>query len=140
MAAKKKQVDTVVASVPADRRLAWETPQVPAKTVSGTILHMQDVPAAEAARQLVCWLQERKLCERVRSPAEPVTEDVVQGSGNVLVVGEAGADGSPRAISWELLTAAPAGSTRARQRKRYRSVHRRLDIAEVARTWDERRR
>jgi electron transfer flavoprotein alpha subunit len=30
----------------------------------------------------------------------------VQGSGNVLVVGEAGADGSPRPISWEMLTAA----------------------------------
>jgi electron transfer flavoprotein alpha subunit len=30
----------------------------------------------------------------------------VQGSGNVLVVGEAGADGSPRPIAWEMLTAA----------------------------------
>jgi electron transfer flavoprotein alpha subunit len=30
----------------------------------------------------------------------------VQGSGNVLVVGEAGADGSPRPIAWEVLTAA----------------------------------
>ncbi len=30
----------------------------------------------------------------------------MQGSGNVLVVGEAGADGSPRPISWEMLTAA----------------------------------
>jgi electron transfer flavoprotein alpha subunit len=35
-----------------------------------------------------------------------VTEDVVQGSGNVLVVGEAGADGSVRPIAWEMLTAA----------------------------------
>jgi electron transfer flavoprotein alpha subunit len=35
-----------------------------------------------------------------------VTEDAVQGSGNILVVGEAGADGSPRPISWEILTAA----------------------------------
>jgi electron transfer flavoprotein alpha subunit len=35
-----------------------------------------------------------------------VTEDVVQGSGNVLVVGEAGANGSVRPISWEMLTAA----------------------------------
>jgi electron transfer flavoprotein alpha subunit len=41
-----------------------------------------------------------------RSLAEPVREDVVQGSGNVLVVGEAGADGSPRSIAWEMLTAA----------------------------------
>ncbi|MCD6057708.1 MAG: electron transfer flavoprotein alpha subunit, partial [Thermomicrobiales bacterium] len=30
----------------------------------------------------------------------------MQGSGNVLVVGEAGADGSPRPIAWEVLTAA----------------------------------
>ena len=37
---------------------------------------------------------------------EPVREEVVQGSGNVLVVGEAGADGSPRPIAWEMLTAA----------------------------------
>ena len=61
MAAKKKPVDTVVASVLTERRLAWETPQVPAKTVSGTIVNAQDVPAAEAARQLVGWLQEQKL-------------------------------------------------------------------------------
>jgi electron transfer flavoprotein alpha subunit len=33
-------------------------------------------------------------------------EDAVQGSGNVLVVGEAAADGSARPISWEMLTAA----------------------------------
>jgi electron transfer flavoprotein beta subunit len=59
MAAKKKLVDTVEASVPAERRLGWETPVVPAKTVSGTIV--QDIPATEAARQLVDWLQEQKL-------------------------------------------------------------------------------
>jgi electron transfer flavoprotein alpha subunit len=35
-----------------------------------------------------------------------VTEDAVQGSGNVLVVGEAGSNGSSRPISWEMLTAA----------------------------------
>jgi electron transfer flavoprotein alpha subunit len=58
----------------------------------------------------------------------------VQGSGNVLVVGEAGADGSPRPISWEMLTAA-------------RQVASKLDggnvtglyigsgISEAARTW-----
>lgn len=40
-----------------------------------------------------------------RSPVGPVREDVVQGSGSVLVVGEAGADGSPRPIAWEMLTA-----------------------------------
>jgi electron transfer flavoprotein alpha subunit len=35
-----------------------------------------------------------------------VAEGVVQGSGNVLVVGEAGADGSVRPVAWETLTAA----------------------------------
>jgi electron transfer flavoprotein beta subunit len=59
MAAKKKPVDTVDASVPALQRLAWETPHVPEKMVSGTIV--QDLPATEAARQLVGWLQEQKL-------------------------------------------------------------------------------
>jgi len=59
MAAKRKPVYTVVASVPAERRLAWESPLVPEKTVSGTIV--QDTPATEAARQLVDWLQEQKL-------------------------------------------------------------------------------
>jgi hypothetical protein len=34
---------------------------VPAKTVFGTIVNVQDVPAAEAAKQLVAWLQEQKL-------------------------------------------------------------------------------
>jgi electron transfer flavoprotein beta subunit len=61
MAAKKKPVEMVSASVPTEHRLAWETPQVPAKTVSGTIVHVQDVSATEAARQLVGWLQEQKL-------------------------------------------------------------------------------
>jgi electron transfer flavoprotein beta subunit len=61
MAAKKKSVDTVAASVPAERRLAWETPQVPARTISGTIVHVQDGSATEAARQLVGWLQAQKL-------------------------------------------------------------------------------
>jgi hypothetical protein len=61
MAAKKKQVESVAASVPTERRLAWDPPQVPAKTVSGTIVHVQDVSAPEAAKQLVGWLQEQKL-------------------------------------------------------------------------------
>jgi len=34
---------------------------VPAKTVSGTIVNMQDVPASEAVKQLVSWLREQKL-------------------------------------------------------------------------------
>ncbi len=59
MAAKKKPVETVAAGVPTERRLAWDAPYVPAKTVSGTIV--QDLPATEAAKQLVAWLQEQKL-------------------------------------------------------------------------------
>src|SRR5215208_2683845 len=61
MAAKRKPVESVAAGVQAERRLAWETPQVPAKTVFGTIVNVQDVPATEAAKQLVGWLQEQKL-------------------------------------------------------------------------------
>ncbi len=61
MAAKKKQVESIAASVPTERRLAWDSPQVPERTVSGTIVHVQDVPASEAAKQLVGWLQEQKL-------------------------------------------------------------------------------
>jgi hypothetical protein len=59
MAAKKKPVETLAASVPAEHRLAWDAPHVPAKTVTGTIV--QDVSATEAAKQLVGWLQEQKL-------------------------------------------------------------------------------
>ena len=43
MAAKRKPVETVAASAPAERRLDWDAPQVPAKTVSGTIVNVQDV-------------------------------------------------------------------------------------------------
>jgi electron transfer flavoprotein beta subunit len=59
MAAKKKQVETVAASVPIERRLSWDSPQVPAKAVAGTIV--QELPASEAAKQLVEWLREQKL-------------------------------------------------------------------------------
>jgi electron transfer flavoprotein beta subunit len=59
MAAKKKPVESVAATVPVERRLAWDSPQVPAKTVSGTIV--QEIPASEAAKQLVGWLREQKL-------------------------------------------------------------------------------
>ena len=59
MAAKKKPIETLAARVPTERRLAWDAPHVPAKTVAGTIV--QDVPATEAAKQLVEWLQEQKL-------------------------------------------------------------------------------
>lgn len=59
MAAKKKPIEAVPASVEGERRLEWSEPAVPEKTVSGTIV--QDAPPAEAARQLVAWLQEQKL-------------------------------------------------------------------------------
>jgi electron transfer flavoprotein beta subunit len=59
MAAKKKPVETLAATVSAERRLAWDAPHVPAKTVSGKIV--QDASATEAAKQLVGWLQEQKL-------------------------------------------------------------------------------
>jgi len=59
MAAKKKPVASLAADVPEDRRMAWDAPHVPAKTVTGTIV--QDVSASEAAKQLVGWLQEQKL-------------------------------------------------------------------------------
>ena len=59
MAAKKKPVETIAVTVPAERRLVWDLPYVPTKTVSGTIV--QDVPAAEAASQLVSWLRDQNL-------------------------------------------------------------------------------
>ena len=59
MAAKKKPVETIAARVPAESRIAWDAPYVPARTVSGTIV--QDIPAAEAAKQLVSWLRDQKL-------------------------------------------------------------------------------
>jgi electron transfer flavoprotein beta subunit len=59
MAAKKKPVEKIAVAAPAQDRIAWSTPFVPAKAVSGTIV--QETPPAEAARQLVAWLQERKL-------------------------------------------------------------------------------
>jgi electron transfer flavoprotein beta subunit len=59
MGAKKKPVDVTSVTLPETDRLTWETPYVPPKTTSGIII--QDVPAAEAAKQLVAWLQEQKL-------------------------------------------------------------------------------
>ena len=58
MAAKKKSIETTLVTAE-QSRLAWSEPVVPEKTVSGTIV--QDLPPAEAARQLVAWLQEQKL-------------------------------------------------------------------------------
>jgi electron transfer flavoprotein beta subunit len=59
MGAKKKPVEVTSVSLPAAARLTWETPYVPPKTTSGILV--QDVPASEAAQQLVAWLQEQKL-------------------------------------------------------------------------------
>lgn len=59
MGARKKPIDTVTASVAHEGRITWEAPYMPQKTTTGTML--QDVPSAEAARQLVDWLMERKL-------------------------------------------------------------------------------
>jgi electron transfer flavoprotein beta subunit len=58
MSAKSKPIESAPASVP-ERRLTWEAPYVPARTVTGTIV--QDVSAADAAKQLVAWLREQKL-------------------------------------------------------------------------------
>src|SRR5215207_5461552 len=51
MAAKKKPIESITAESPTSDRIAWDAPYVPAKTVSGTIV--QDVPAPEAAKELV---------------------------------------------------------------------------------------
>jgi electron transfer flavoprotein beta subunit len=60
MAAKKKPVDQVaVAAVDGGNRISWGEPYVPERDTTGVIL--QDVPVAEAARQLVGWLREQKL-------------------------------------------------------------------------------
>ena len=61
MAAKKKPIESLAARVPAERRLAWEMPQVPAKSVSGTVVNLQDVSTTEAVKQLVGWLRAQKL-------------------------------------------------------------------------------
>jgi len=60
MAAKKKPVEQApIAAADGDERLSWGEPYVPERGTTGTIL--QDVPAADAARQLVGWLREQKL-------------------------------------------------------------------------------
>ena len=59
MGAKKKPVEVTSVTLPEATRLTWETPYVPPKTTGGILV--QDVPASEAAQQLVAWLQEQKL-------------------------------------------------------------------------------
>src|SRR5262249_41312183 len=59
MAARKKPIESVAANLAPERRLTWDEPSVPEKTTAGRLV--QDVPAADAARQLVAWLSEQKL-------------------------------------------------------------------------------
>ncbi len=60
MAAKKKPLDRVAAEPEeAVARLSWDEPVVPERGAAGVVV--QDVPPAEAARQLVAWLREQKL-------------------------------------------------------------------------------
>ncbi len=59
MSAKKKPVETIPVHVEGEARLTWDASYVPPKSGSGTIV--QDVPAAEAAKQLVDWLRGQKL-------------------------------------------------------------------------------
>ena len=60
MAAKKKPLDVVQPeTVDTAHRLAWSEPEAPERTTSGVLV--QDVPAVEAAEQLVAWLREQKL-------------------------------------------------------------------------------
>jgi electron transfer flavoprotein alpha subunit len=63
-----------------------------------------------------------------------VTEDEVQGSRSVLVVGEAGANGSVRPISWEVLTAARQVAS-GLGRRNVTGLFIGADIADAARTW-----
>jgi electron transfer flavoprotein beta subunit len=60
MAAKRKPIEQVTATPPTTAaRVTWGEPFVPERTVTGTIV--QDVPPADAAKQLVAWLKEQKL-------------------------------------------------------------------------------
>ncbi len=59
MAAKKKPLESTVVAPAPQERISWGATYVPEKSVSGTIV--QDVPAAEAAKQLVAWLRDEKL-------------------------------------------------------------------------------
>jgi electron transfer flavoprotein alpha subunit len=63
-----------------------------------------------------------------------VTEDAVQGSGNVLVVGEAGSNGSARPISWEMLTAARQVASELGSRN-VTGLFIGAGIADLARSW-----
>jgi electron transfer flavoprotein beta subunit len=59
MAAKKKPIDARPVDAPHSQTLTWSKPFVQEKSSGGVMI--QDVPAAEAAKQLVAWLREKKL-------------------------------------------------------------------------------
>lgn len=59
MAAKKKPLDIVEVDAVEPSRLSWGEPEAPERSTSGILV--QEVPAAEAAQQLVGWLREQKL-------------------------------------------------------------------------------
>lgn len=59
MAARKKPIRSVTATIPEDKRLSWSEPEAPSRELEGTIL--SGVASGIAARQLVSWLKDRKL-------------------------------------------------------------------------------
>ncbi len=59
MAAKKKPIERVSGDSEPDGRVTWSAPTVPPRGGTGVVL--QDVPAADAVKQLVSWLQEQKV-------------------------------------------------------------------------------
>lgn len=58
MAAKKKPIEQVAGAATA-ARATWSEPVAPERSAAGIVV--QDVPPAEAARQLAAWLREQKL-------------------------------------------------------------------------------
>lgn len=59
MAAKKKPIRSITATVPGKRRLTWSEPVAPVREQEGTIV--SGVAPSAAAAQLVSWLKDRKL-------------------------------------------------------------------------------
>ena len=59
MAAKKKPIERVAGQTATAAGIGWSEPTAPARGGAGIVL--QDVPAGEAVKQLVDWLQEQKV-------------------------------------------------------------------------------
>jgi electron transfer flavoprotein beta subunit len=59
MSAKIKPLESIAANVAPEVQITWDEPYVPERAVIGTIV--QDVPPAQAAKQLADWLREQKL-------------------------------------------------------------------------------